>query len=105
MDRHAFHNSVDPVAMTQTLGAAMLALRDACLDHHSGNDLPDTNPRQVPDRRMSLLVGFLGLSNAVRRVERIQIIGRDGNGSEYLLLPPLIILALLEGAERYRSCA
>ena len=48
--RDALHGGVDADAMAQALGAAVRDVGNACLDHHTLDDLPDPNAGQGPDR-------------------------------------------------------
>ena len=103
VQRDAFHGGVDSEAMAQALGAAVRRVGNARLDHHALDDLPDSHARQGPDRSLGLFRRPLGLTDAVRGVQGIEIVGRHGNGPVNDPGSPCPVFPLLEAAERDRA--
>ena len=103
VQRDALHGGVDPEPVAQALGAAMRRVGDPCLDHHALDDLPDSDTRQRPDRSLGALRRSLGLADAVRGVQGVEIVGRHGNGPVDDSGPPCPVFPLLEAAERDRA--
>jgi len=100
VQRDAPHGGVDPEPVAQALGAAVRRVRDARLDHHALDDLPDPHARERPDRSGSLAGRPLGLAQIVCGVQGIEILGRHGDRPVDDLLLAGSILALLEAADR-----
>ena len=102
VQRNSLHSGIDAKPVAQALGAAMRRVGDTRLDHHALDDLPDSYAGQGPDRSLGTFGRPLSLSDAVRGVQGIEILGRDGNGPVDDPGPPCPVFPLLETAERDR---
>lgn len=100
VERDAVHRRVDAEAVAQTLRASLRGIRYPGLDHDRLDDLPDPHPAERPDRHRRLLAGGLGLADAVRHVQRVQIVRRHRNAPVDHLGAARGILALLQAADR-----
>ena len=103
VERDAVHGGVDAEAVAQALGTAVRGVGYTRLDHHALDDLPDPDARERPDRCLGLARRLLGFADAVRGVQGIEIVGRDGNGPVDDPGLSLRVPALLEAADRDRA--
>ena len=100
VQRHALHGGIDAEPVAQALGAAMGRVGDIRLDHHALDNLPDPNARERPERHLEALGHPLSFSDAMSRVENVEIFGGHRHSSIDDLLLAGSILALLEAAQR-----
>ena len=100
VERHPVHRGVNPEPVTQALRATVRRIRYPGLDHDPLDDLPDSDPAQVPNRGDSPLPGLLGLPDRMSDVESIEELGRYRDGPEHDLLLTRSVLAFLEAADR-----
>lgn len=103
VQRDAVDGRVDSEPVPQSLRAALRRVGDAGLDHDARDDLPDPHPAQRPDRRLGLFSGSLGLADAMRGVERVQVIRRDRDRPVDQFGAAGSVPALLQGSDRNRA--